>query len=199
GVSTVTASVSDLAGNTGTATQALTIDLTAPVATITGGASKTTGDATPAITGTATGAAAGSSVSVTLDGQTLTSTIAVSGAWSVTAAAVSNGSYPVIASVADAAGNLGTASQSLTINAVLPVVTISGGLSMSTIDPTPTVAGSTTAVAGSLATVTIAGQTLIAFVQPGGSWNVTAANLANGMVAVNASVTDLNGNTGSAN
>ncbi len=195
---TVTATVSDPAGNVGSASQTLTIDLTAPVVTITGGASNSSADATPTISGTSVGAAAGSSVSVTFAGQTLTSTTAVNGAWSVTAAIVANGSYPVNAYVVDAAGNTGSASQSLTINAVIPVVTISGGLAMSTSDSTPTIGGSTTALAGSVVTVTIAGQTLVAVVQPGGSWNVTAATLANGTVAVNAAVVDINGNTGSA-
>jgi hypothetical protein len=196
GAVTVSATVTDRAGNVGTAVQTLTIDLSAPVITITGGPSKSSADATPVIAGNALGVSAGSSVTVTFAGRTLTSTIAGNGAWSVTAATVANGNYVVIAQVVDAAGNLGSASQSLTINAAVPVVTISGGLTMTTSDATPMVAGTTNAVAGSLATVTIAGQTLLAIVQPGGSWNVTSANLGNGMVAVSASVTDLDGNMG---
>jgi hypothetical protein len=193
---TVSATVTDPAGNVGTATQTLTIDLTAPVVTISGGASKATADNTPTISGTASGASAGSPVNVTVAGQSLASTVAANGSWSVIAAGLTNGITVVVASVADPAGNVGTAIQSLTINAIDPVVTISGGLSMSTSDATPTIAGSTNAVAGSLATVTLAGQTLLAIVQPGGSWNVTATSLANGVIAVTASVVDTDGNSG---
>ena len=45
----------------------------------------------------------------------------------MTAATVSDGSYTVLASVGDPAGNIGTASQSLVVDTTAPTVTITGG------------------------------------------------------------------------
>ncbi|MBU5694010.1 Ig-like domain-containing protein, partial [Vibrio cholerae] len=73
----VTASVTDLAGNTGTATDNGSVDVTAPVITV--DAPDNTNDTTPTITGT-TDAPAGSTVTLVVtdaDGneQTLTATV----------------------------------------------------------------------------------------------------------------------------
>ena len=53
GARTVTASVTDPAGNEGTDSQTLTVDTAAPAVTIAGGATALTNDATPDISGTA--------------------------------------------------------------------------------------------------------------------------------------------------
>ena len=107
--------------------------------TITGGAAATTTDTTPTISGT-TDVEAPALVTVTINGQTLTATPS-GGAWSVTSAILANGTYPVVASVTDGAGNPGSAAQQLTVDTVLPVVTLDGGPSVTTNDPTPTIAG----------------------------------------------------------
>lgn len=96
-----------LAGNTITT-------LTDPSVTITGGAMASTTDATPTITGT-TDAATATTVTVTLAGQTLATTVQTGGSWAVTAATLTEGAHTVTASVTDPAGNTGTASQTLTI------------------------------------------------------------------------------------
>jgi hypothetical protein len=94
---------------------------TPPTVTITGGASVFTPNTTPTIAGTAD-AAAGTTVTVTVAGQTLTSTLATAGgAWSVTAATVPAGTYQVVASVTGPAGNVGRAQQTLTVGATTPV------------------------------------------------------------------------------
>ncbi|WP_426997655.1 ice-binding family protein [Pseudarthrobacter sp. N5] len=80
----------------------------------------------------------------------------------------------------------------------VPVVAITGGMSASTNDATPTIAGTTDAAAGTTVTVTVAGQTLTTTVQTGGTWSVTTATLTEGPYAVGASVTDPAGNTGTA-
>ena len=49
------------------------------------------------------------------------------GTWSITSAILANGTYPVVASVTDGAGNTGNATQQLTVDTVLPVVTLDGG------------------------------------------------------------------------
>jgi Ice-binding-like/Bacterial Ig-like domain len=83
-----------------------------PTVAIDGGATAVTTVATPTITGT-TNAATGSPVIVTVDGQTLTSTVQTGGVWSVTAAAILAGTYEVLARVKDATGNYGRATQQL--------------------------------------------------------------------------------------
>ena len=199
GEHTIVATVADPAGNIGTATQTLTIDLTAPTVIIDGGPSRSTADATPAITGSSPDVPVGSIVTVAVAGQTLPTTIGVGGTFSVTAAAITpNATYFVFVTVTDAAGNTGNANQSLTINAIAPSVTYSNGPTASTNDATPLISGSSNAPVGSVVLVSIGSQTLHATVQPGGSWNVTAATLANGTVTVVTSITDLDGNVGSA-
>ncbi|MDQ3502717.1 MAG: ice-binding family protein, partial [Actinomycetota bacterium] len=98
-----------LAGNTIRFTAALP-----PVVTIAGGAQAVTKDVTPTIAGS-TSAASGTTVTVTVDGQTLTATAGPDGGWAVTAAELAGGTYVVKASVRDDAGNAGSATQSLSV------------------------------------------------------------------------------------
>jgi hypothetical protein len=205
GVHTIVATVADPAGNVGSFTQTLTIDTTAPTVIIDGGSSRTTRDATPTITGSSPDVPLGSSVTVEVAGQVLTTSTDADGEFSVTAAAITpidpitlTGTYFVFVTVIDAAGNDGVANQSLTINATPPTVTYTNGTVVSTNDATPLISGTTNAAVGSPVVVTVATQTLHATVQPGGSWNVTAAALATGDVTVVASITDPYGNVGSA-
>ncbi|EJB8380096.1 hypothetical protein MW326_003050, partial [Vibrio cholerae] len=109
---TVTATVTDPAGNTGTATDDGSIDVTAP--TITVDAPDNTNDTTPTITGT-TNAVPGSTVTLVVNDangtqQTLTATVQPDGGYSVDVTIpLAEGSYQVTASVTDPAGNTGTA------------------------------------------------------------------------------------------
>ena len=199
GVYAVVATVGDTAGNIGTANQSLTIDIIAPSVTITGGASRSTADATPTIAGSSLNAVVGTSVSVSVAGQVLSTTVGAGGAWTTTAATIANGNHAVTVTITDAAGNAGNATQALTISAVAPLVTITGGATASTNDSTPIIAGTSTATSGSAVVVSVAGQVLNATVQPGGSWNVTAATIANTLLVpavVSVTVTDLDGNVG---
>ena len=92
------------------------VDVTAPVVAITGGADAPTNETTPTITGT-TDASTGTTVTVTVAGQTLTTTVQTGGTWSVTPTALAAGTHTVVASITDPAGNTGTATQTLTVNA----------------------------------------------------------------------------------
>ena len=197
GARTVTASVTDPAGNTSVATEQLTVDTVDPVVSITGGASALTNNPTPTIAGT-TDAPYGATVTVTVADQTLTGPVAMDGTWSVSAAHLSDGPHQVIMTVSDAAGNPASAVQTLTVNTVAPVVAITGGASATTSSFNPTISGSTDAAPGRTITVTLAGQTLTTLVQPGGSWNATASAVAAGAWTVVVTVTDAAGNVGSA-
>ena len=166
-----------------------------PVVTIAGGANSITTDTTPTISGT-TDVEAPGIVTVTIGEQTLTATPSA-GAWSVTSAILANATYPVAASVSDGAGNSGGAGQQLTVDTVLPVVTIDGGPSVTTNDPTPTISGTSDVAPGTVIRVSVDAQALTALVQPGGTWNVTPAALTDGARPVTASVTDPAGNEGS--
>ena len=108
GARTVTAAVTDPAGNTSTATEQLTVDTVAPAVSITGGATALTDDPTPTIAGT-TDAPPGAVVTVTLADQTLTDPVQSDGTWSVTSAHVSDGPHRVVMTVSDAAGNQASA------------------------------------------------------------------------------------------
>ena len=94
--------------------------------TIAGGANALTNDATPDISGTAD-VAAGTTVTVDLADETLTAPVAGGGAWSATAAALSDGPHRVVTSVSDAAGNPASFTQTLTVDTMSPLVTIDGG------------------------------------------------------------------------
>lgn len=165
-----------------------------PAVTIAGGATAITTDTTPTITGT-TDVEAPGVVTVTIAGQTLTATPA-DGAWSLTSPILANGAYPVVASVSDAVGNAGSASQVLTVDTVLPVVTIDDGPAATTNDATPTISGTSDAAPGTIVHVTVDAQIRTALVQAGGTWNLTPATLTDGTRTVVASVTDPAGNIG---
>ncbi|MDP9259627.1 MAG: Ig-like domain-containing protein [Actinomycetota bacterium] len=165
-----------------------------PVVTIAGGAAAITTDTTPTLSGT-TDVEAPAVVTVTINGQALTAT-PTDGLWSVTSAILANDTYPVVASVSDGAGNPGSAGQQLTVDTVLPVVTLDGGLSVSTNDPTPTIAGTSDVAPGAVVVVGVGSLTLTALVQSDGSWNVTPHALSDGTRTVTASVIDPAGNPG---
>ncbi|WP_323894189.1 retention module-containing protein, partial [Aeromonas veronii] len=124
---TVTASVTDPAGNTGSATDDGSVDVTAP--TITVDAPDNTTDTTPTITGT-TNAAPGSIVTLVVtdangNQQTLTSTVQPGGSYSVDVTTpLAEGSYKVDASVTDPAGNTGTATDDGSVDSKAPNLTI---------------------------------------------------------------------------
>jgi hypothetical protein len=193
----VVASVTDASQNVGSASQVLTVDMTAPQVTINGGPARATKDSTPAISGT-TDEPADTTVTVTVAGQTLTTASVEGGAWIVSAAHLSENSHNVVASVDDTAGNAGTATQVLTVDETVPVVTIDGGATRSTTDTSPWTYGTTAEKAGTTVHVSIGGQNLSATVKPGGAWGVSAAALDPGRYKVVASVTDAANNTGTA-
>ncbi|MCO7020200.1 Ig-like domain-containing protein, partial [Vibrio paracholerae] len=202
---TVTATVTDPAGNTGTASDKGSVDVTAPVITV--DAPDNTNDTTPTITGT-TDAPAGSTVTLVVtdaggNEQTLTATVQPDGSYSVEVTTpLAEGPYTVTATVTDPAGNTGTATDDGSVDVTAPEVTVHAP--DNTNDTTPTIIGTTDAPAGSTVTLVVTDadgneQTLIATVQPDGSYSVDVTiPLAEGNYKVDASVTDPAGNTGTA-
>lgn len=195
GAHTVVASVTDPSQNTGTATQELTVDTSLPVVTIAGGVATATNDTTPTVSGT-TDQPGSPVVTVTVAGQTLTGT-AVDGAWTVTADVLTETAHLVRASVSDTAGGVGSASQVMTVDLTVPVVTIDGGPSRSTSDSSPWIYGTTAERAGTTVRVDVGGQSLTATVQSGGTWGVSAQSLPPATYRVLAAITDAASNTGS--
>ena len=193
---TVTASVSDKAGNPASADRTLTVDVTVPAVTI----NTVAGDdvinlaehgQAQIISGTATGAAAGDKVTVTIGGQTYTTVLDAAGNWSVgvpanVISALQDGTVTVTASVTDAAGNTGTGSHNVTVDTGLPSVAfnaISGDNVLNAVEKGQdlSVSGTSANLAeGTVVTVTLNGKNYTATTAADGTWSLTvsAADLA---------------------
>ncbi len=222
GSQTVTASVTDAAGNSDSETHTVTVNLTAPtigintIATVAGddiinNAEQLAGQT---ISGTTT-AEVGQTVTVTFNGQTWTATVGSGGSWSVFIpaqqfAGLSDGSYTISATVADQAGNPGSASRGVTLNGDVPTVTINTFAGDDVVNAAEhgsslVISGTTTAPVGQTLTLTLNGKTYTTTVQTGGSWSYTLGSadvtaLADGNAyVINASVSNAIGNTGSNN
>ncbi|WP_334645460.1 BapA-related adhesin SiiEA [Escherichia marmotae] len=217
GAQTITATITDAAGNIDDASRTVTVNLTSPTIGINTIATDDVINATEKgadlqITGTSN-QPAGTTVTVTLNGQNYTATTDASGNWSTTvpASAVSalgEANYTVTANVTDSAGNSNSASHSVLVNSALPAVTINAVATDDIINAAEsgnaqTISGQVTgAAAGNTVTVTLGGNTYTATVQANLSWSVSvpAADIqaiGNGSLTVNASVTNGVGNTGS--
>ncbi|HFK5715504.1 TPA: Ig-like domain-containing protein [Enterobacter roggenkampii] len=193
---TVTASVSDKAGNPASVDHNLTVDVTVPAVTI----NTIAGDdvinvaehsQAHVISGTATGAAAGDKVTVTIGGQTYTTVLDAAGNWSVGVPAsvisgLSDGTVTVTASVTDAAGNTGTGSHNVTVDTGLPSVSfnaISDDNVLNAVEKGQDlrVSGTSANLAeGTVVTVTLNGKNYTATTAADGTWSLTvpAADLA---------------------
>ncbi|HCR2031155.1 TPA: Ig-like domain-containing protein [Enterobacter cloacae] len=193
---TVTASVSDKAGNPASVDHNLTVDLTVPQVTI----STIAGDdviniaehgQAQIISGTATGAAPGDKVTVTIGGQTYTTVLDAAGNWSVGVPAsvisgLSDGTVTVTASVTDAAGNTGTGTHNVTVDTGLPSVNfnaISDDNVLNAVEKGQdlSVSGTSANLAeGTVVTVTLNGKNYTATTAADGTWSLTvpAADLA---------------------
>ncbi|MDC9566802.1 MULTISPECIES: beta strand repeat-containing protein [unclassified Pseudoalteromonas] len=207
---TVTASVSDEAGNSSTATVTGTIDLTAPSVTIDNiGDTNDTNDTTPTISGSTQGLAAGSVVTVIVTDdagaeQQFVTAINGDGTWSIDVPqALAEGEFSVVANVSDSAGNSAQDAQTGTIDLTAPTISVNDFTDSN--DSTPVFSGTTTDVEpGSLITVSVTdsngdSQTLTAVVAEDGSWQVGATTaIAEGEFTITATATDAAGNEASA-
>ncbi|VEJ20825.1 Ig-like domain-containing protein [Neisseria animaloris] len=203
----VTATVTDKAGNTATATdkEGNVIDTTCPSISV--DAPDNSNDNTPIITGK-TDAPAGSTVTIVItaaDGskQTVTATVQNNGSYSVEVPkALPDGGYTAEASVKDKAGNEATAKDNGSIDTKATITVDAPAL---TNDDTPTIVGTTKDVEpGQTVTVVITGsdgrtQTVTTTVKADGSYSVEVPKaLPDGNYSVEATVTDKAGNTATA-
>ncbi|WP_240076419.1 Ig-like domain-containing protein [Enterobacter hormaechei] len=186
---TVTASVSDKAGNPASVDHALTVDVTVPAVTI----HTVAGDdvinvaehnQAQIISGSATGAAAGDKVTVTIGGQTYTTVLDAAGNWSVGVPAnvisgLSDGTATVSVSVTDAAGNTGSGTHNVTVDTGLPSVSfnaISDDNVLNAVEKGQdlSVSGTSANLAeGTQVTVTLNGKNYTATTAADGTWSLT--------------------------
>nr|WP_284554102.1 Ig-like domain-containing protein [Citrobacter sp. T1.2D-1] len=216
---TVTATVSDAAGNTGSASHALTVDTTSPVVTISTVASddiinRAEHGQTQIISGSASGAAAGDAVTVTVNGKNYTTVVDAAGNWSVGVpaadiSALNDGTTTIAVTVTNTAGNSGSATHDVTVDTAAPSVTLNSVTADDVINAAEqgadlVLSGTTTNVeAGQLVTVTLNGQTYTAQVQANGEWTLTVpsadlSGLTDGSARVEVSVSNAAGNSASA-
>ncbi len=218
GVTAITATLTDAAGNTGTVSHSIVLDTDpakAPTLTI---ATLSTDDYLNlaesnlplTINGSSQNVEQGQQVTVTLNNQTYFATVGADGSWSVQVPATDVGNVPdgkqtVSASVTDVSGNPGSATHSITVitdAANLPgitITTLSGNDVISAQDTQSDliISGSTTNVqTGQRVTVTLNNKTYLATVGADGSWSTTVPasdvqNLPQGSQNVTATVSDI--------
>ncbi|ENL4125614.1 Ig-like domain-containing protein [Enterobacter hormaechei] len=216
GDQTISATLTDKAGNSTSATHAFDVSLTAPVIAITTLAVDDVINATEKgqdllVSGTSN-QPDGTRITVTLNGISYAATTDASGNWSVTVpaanvSALGEASYSVTASVTDTAGNSANTSHSVLVDSALPQVTINAVATDDVINAAEVASGQTLsgkvsgAATGDTVTIGIGGNTYTATVQDDLSWSVNVASdvltaIGNGDLTVTASVTNGHGNTG---
>ncbi|WP_302378250.1 Ig-like domain-containing protein [uncultured Enterobacter sp.] len=213
---TVTASVSDKAGNPASVDHTLTVDVTVPAVTI----HTVAGDdvinvaehnQAQIVSGSATGAAAGDKVTVTIGGQTYTTVLDAAGNWSVGVPAnvisgLSDGTVTVSVSVTDAAGNTGSGTHNVTVDTGLPSVSfnaISDDNVLNAVEKGQdlSVSGTSANLAeGTQVTVTLNGKNYTATTAADGTWSLTVpaadlAGLGQASYTLNATATNGVGNS----
>jgi predicted DNA binding protein len=216
---TVTANVSDVAGNPAVqATKTLTLDNSAPTLTINtliegDNIVNAAEDNDVVIAGTTT-AEAGQVVTVVLTSstnptqtKTVTAVVAAGGTWALTDAQMAdistwaNGPVAVTANVSDVAGNpAAQATKTLTLDNIAPVVAVNP---LTTSDTTPVLTG--TATPNAPLTVTVNNVVYSVTADSSGNWSVdtgtkapvsgTFAPLPDGTYSITATTTDTAGNT----
>ncbi len=189
GTVTISATVTDSAGNSSTQTHNVQVNTAAvslSVSTISGDNIINAAEAGSALTliGTGTNFAAGTVVTVLLNGKGYSATIQSNGSWSVNVpaadvAALADGtSYTVSASAQDSAGNSATASRSVAVDLTAPVISINtvstdDRLNAAEQQQPLTLNGSTSAEVGQTVTVTFGGKTYTATVAANGTGRLT--------------------------
>ncbi|KFF66273.1 large repetitive protein [Pectobacterium brasiliense] len=219
GATALQVSVSDAAGNSNTLTSNVTVARTPP--TLTAGnfatdniLNSTEVQSSQLLTGTASPSSAGQTVTTTLNGKTYSGTIGSDGTWSITIPSadlsnLSDGNYPIVTRLTDAAGNTTTTTQTIVVDASplnAPVVTIGTFAGNNIIDGaearvSQVLSGTSKNVEqGQTVTISFNGKPYTAQVLSNGSWSTTISDadmalLVNGSQTITVSVSDVSGNT----
>ncbi|WP_029593402.1 Ig-like domain-containing protein [Franconibacter pulveris] len=218
GVYTISATLSDLAGNTLTVPHTFTLDAdpaTLPTLTLNPVSGDNMINAAEAglpllLSGTTTNVEAGQTVTLNVAGTTFTAVVGADGGWSVEVpaaivGALGQGEQTISAQVSDTSGNPGVAARSFLVDTevTLTVSPVAGDDIINAAEAGAGVAVSGTANpadAGLTVIVALNGVIYSATVQADGTWSTTlpAANLAalaDGAYTLNASLTDAAGNS----
>ncbi|WP_337010030.1 Ig-like domain-containing protein [Pantoea sp. AS142] len=200
GVNTLVVTASDAAGNSGSLTSSVTVDLTPPVLSVNPIGGDNIINAVEvleavAISGTALLADAGQTVTVSVQNVDYTTRVLSDGTWQVTLPAsvvqgLADGSYPVVISMTDAAGNPAATVQTTLTRDVdslnLPTLTIGTISDDNVLNQAEslqdlTIGGTSTNLPGQLVTVTLNSLQYSGTVAADGRWTVTvpAADLGN--------------------
>ncbi|TPW42840.1 Ig-like domain-containing protein [Mixta tenebrionis] len=216
---TVGVSVTDPVGNVSSVSTGLQIGIANPPAltvnTIFGDGVLSAADLNSAqiISGGSSNLGSGSSVTVTLNGRSYTTTVGSSGSWSLSVpradlAAISDGTQTVSVRATDAYGNVATANGNVSVIAhTPPTLTISsvfgdGLLNATDALTTQTINGTSTNAEGSTVVVRLGGNNYTGTVGANGAWSVAVppaglAAIADGSQTVSVSVTNSAGVAGS--
>ncbi|SAH78252.1 Ig-like domain-containing protein [Enterobacter hormaechei] len=217
GTATITASVTDAAGNTGSGTHNVTVDTGLPSVSFNAISDDNVLNAVEkgqdlSVNGTSANLAEGTVVTVTLNGKNYTATTAADGTWSLTVPAadlsgLGEASYTLSATATNGVGNSISTTANLLVDTALPTVTINTVAGDNVINAAEVAAGQTitgkvaNADIGNTVTVNIGGNTYTATVQSDLTWSVNVPEsvltaLGNGDLTVSATVTNDHGNTG---
>ncbi|WP_124966014.1 Ig-like domain-containing protein, partial [Trabulsiella odontotermitis] len=213
---TVSASVTDKAGNPASANHPLTVDTSIPAVTI----NTVAGDdvinlsehaQSQVISGSATGAAAGDTVTVTIGSNSYNTVLDAAGNWSVgvpasVISALQDGTVTVNVTVTDAAGNTGSGSHNVQVNTGLPSVGFNAIATDNILNAVEkgqdlTLSGtSANLTTGTVVTVTLNGKNYSATTDASGNWSLTVpvsdlTALGEANYTVTASATNSVGNT----
>ncbi|KFE64307.1 adventurous gliding motility protein AgmC [Hyalangium minutum] len=196
GPHTVTATATDLAGNTAADSNIFTVDTFAPAVSVTTPADgSTTHDSTPLYAGTVE---AGATVVISVDGTEAGPALVTDTAWTFTQlTALSEGSHTVTATATDPGGNTATDSNSFTVDLTPPTVTVTTpGEGSGTNDPTLVYSG--TVEAGAAVIISVDGTVVGDATVMGTRWTFTPSTpLSEGSHTVTALAMDAAGNTAS--
>ncbi|KMV70042.1 hypothetical protein AI29_09640, partial [bacteria symbiont BFo2 of Frankliniella occidentalis] len=216
GHNVVTATVADISGNPSNASHDFAVDTLVPVVTINTVAGDDVINATEhqqaqIISGSATGAAAGDTVTITLNGHTYTAILDAQGQWSIglpssAVAALQEGKTEISVTVTDQAGNTGTATHDVTVTTQNPSLAFDTIAADDVVNADEhqaalTLSGQSSDLAeGSTVTVTVAGKSYTATTDSQGNWSVTlpaedVSALPEGQLSVSASATNSVGNS----
>ncbi|WP_114078963.1 Ig-like domain-containing protein, partial [Enterobacter hormaechei] len=216
---TVTATVSDVAGNSSSADRVGLVDATVPQVTIndfvtdTNTVNQLAHAQAQILSGSVTGAAAGDLVTITINNVDYTTVVDAAGNWSLGLPAsviqgLTDGTWTINVSVTDRSGNTGSSSADVVVNTVTPVIGINTLAADDVINAAEKgedllLSGTSNQPEGTTITVNLNGINYTATTDVSGNWSVTVpasavSALGEANYTVTASVTDNVGNSAAA-